>query len=108
MGGAEAVGAGVAAADDHDALAFGGDHVGRRHVVARQPPVLLRQVLDREVDAGELAAGNLQIPRPGRAAAEHDRIELPPQAGDRQVDADLDAGPELDAFGRHQRRAGGR
>ena len=34
VGGAKAVGAGVAAADDHDALAFGGDDVGRRDVVA--------------------------------------------------------------------------
>ena len=52
----------------------------------------------------ELAAGNLEIARPGRPAAEHDCIELAPQAGHRQVDADLDAGPELDAFLRHQRQ----
>ena len=101
---AQAVGAGVAAADDHDALALGRDDVGRRHVIPRQPPILLRQVLDREVDAAELAAGNLEIPRPRRPAAEHDRVELAPQAGDREIDADLDAGPELDAFGRHQRQ----
>ena len=104
VGRAEAVGAGIAAADDHDALALGGDDVGRRHVIPRQPPILLRQILDREVHAGELAAGNLKVARPRRPAAEHDRVELAAQAGHRQIDADLDAGPELDAFRRHQRQ----
>ena len=40
----------------------------------------------------------------GVPPAEHDRVELPPQAGYGEIDADLDAGPELDAFGRHQRQ----
>ena len=73
-------------------------------MVPRQPSILLGQVFDREVDAAELAAGNLEVPRPRRPAAEHDRVELPPQAGDRQIDADLDPGPELDPFGHHQRQ----
>ena len=101
MDGAQAVRAGVAAADDHDPLSSAEMMSRRRDVVAGQPPVLLRQVLDGEVHTAELATRNLEVPRPWRPAAEHDRIELPAQAGDRQIDADLDAGPELDAFGRH-------
>ena len=82
--GAQAVRAGVAAADDHDPLSLRGDDVCRRDVVAGQPPVLLRQVLDGEVHAAELATPEIWrsrahgVPRP-----EHDRIELPAQAGDR-------------------------
>ena len=48
MHGAEAIGAGVAAADDHHVLAGG---VDPRHLVAFAVAVLLRQVVHREMDA---------------------------------------------------------
>ena len=100
--GAEAVGAGVAAADDDHVLAAGVD----RHVVDGEVALLglVRpgQVLHRLVDAAELAARA----RAGRATA-----VAPPastsasnslaQLVDVEVDADLDAGAELGALGLH-------
>ena len=68
-----------------------------------EEPILLRQISDGEMDAAELPARNLKITRPARATAQHDRVELTPQTGHGQVDADLDAGPELDALGSHER-----
>ena len=95
---AQAIRAGVPAADDHDVLA-GGAHerlVGNH--VSFTAAILLRQVVDREVNAGELASGDRQIARPFRAAAEHDRIELAPERRHRQIGADVHAGTEHDAF----------
>ena len=54
--------------------------------------VLLREVVDGEVDARELAAGHRQIARRRRAAAEHDGVEVAAQGVDRHVHADVDAG----------------
>ena len=71
--GAEAVGAGIAAADDHDVLAGGGDP---RHLVAFAVTILLREVVHREVHALELAARNIQIARLAGAAGEQHRIEV--------------------------------
>src|SRR5690606_9134370 len=56
VGGAEAVGAGVAAADDDDVLALGGDGGGVE--VALLHPVGDGQVLHRLVDALEVASGD--------------------------------------------------
>ena len=53
MRGAEAVGAGVAAADDHHAFAGGADRLGLGHVLAVVSAVLLCQELHREVNAAE-------------------------------------------------------
>ena len=102
--GAQAVGAGVAAADDDDLLALGGDRrlpVVAEHVVALLHPVGPRQVLHRLVDAVQLAAGNRQIARSGRAAGQHHRVELGAQLLGGDVDADVDAGAELGALGPH-------
>ena len=59
---AEAVGAGVAAAEDDDALARRRGS-GPATRVARDDLVLLRQEVHREVDALELAAGHRQVAR---------------------------------------------
>src|SRR5438309_5504379 len=98
MHGPEAVGAGVAAADDHDVLAAGGDEpvVGDR--VALAALVLERQVLHREVDAPERAPRDREIPRPAGAAGEDDRVEVSPDLRDRHVGADVGARPEEDAL----------
>ena len=103
---AEAVGAGVAAADDDDVLAGGGDEAIVRDAVALAAPVLLRQVLHREVHARQLAAGNRQIARLAGAAGEHDGVEVAEQRARRHVHADVRVGPEHDAFRPHQPRAG--
>ena len=55
------------------------------------------------MDTLELAAGNLQIARRRRAAGEHHRVVTAPQLVDRDVDADVGAGPEQDAFLAHHR-----
>ena len=88
MHGAEAIGAGIAAADDDDVLAGG---VDPRHIVAFAVAVLLRQVIHREVHALQLAAGHVQIARLAGAAGEQDRVELAAQIGGRDVFADVDA-----------------
>ena len=72
--GADAVRAGVAAADDDDVLAGGEDRLGVVGRFAADPPVLLRQEIHGEMDALELAAGHRQIARLLGAAGEHDGI----------------------------------
>ena len=52
MRGPEAVGPRVAAPEDDDVLALGGDPRGRGHGVACDDAVLLFEVLHREVYAG--------------------------------------------------------
>ena len=99
MRGAEAVGAGVAAADDHDALALGGDR--RRVDVALLHAVAVREVLHRLVDATVLATGDRQVAPRGRATGEHDGVVVAPQLLDRDVDADVRVHAELGALGLH-------
>ena len=103
--GAEAVGAGVAAADDDDVLVLRRDEPIVGDVVALAAAVLQRQILHREVNARELAAGHRQIARARGAAGEHDRIELGAKLVDRHVDADVAAGAEDDAFLAQELRA---
>jgi hypothetical protein len=73
VGGADAVGAGVAAADDDDVLALGVDRVG---AVAGDGLVLRDEEFQGEVHAGQLAAGNRQVARLFRAAGQHDGVEI--------------------------------
>ncbi len=98
---AQAVGAGVAAADDDDVLALGGD---RRHVeVALLHPVAPGQEFHRLVDAGVLAARDREVTPRGGAAHEHDGVELLSQLRDGDIDTDVDVRPELGALGSHLR-----
>src|SRR5581483_6153219 len=62
----EAVGARIAAAQDHDALPGREDLAV--HAVARDDLVLLRQELHRVVDPAQLATRHLEVASPGRAA----------------------------------------
>ena len=104
MRGAQAVGAGVAAADDDHLLALGGDRrlaVVALDVIARGKAVGPRQVFHRLVDALEVTAGNRQIPARGRAAGQHHRVELLAQLLRGDVDTDVDPGTELGALGAH-------
>ena len=103
-GRADAVGAGVAAADDHDILAFGGDEVAVL-VAVQEAAGVVGQEIHGEMDALEVAALDGQVARLGRAGAEHDRVELLEQLLRRIVGADLGVGHELDALGFHLRDA---
>ena len=104
VGGAQAVGAGVAAADDDDPLARGGDDLILRNLVAFAAAVLLGEVFDGEMDASELAPRHRQVAGGSGAAAQHDGLEVPPQGRRRDVDAHVDAGAELDALRLEQRQ----
>ena len=74
---AHAVGAGVAAADDDHVLVLRRRCTGRpARLLSSRLLVLRVQELHGEVDALELAAGDGQVARLGRAAAEHDGVEL--------------------------------
>src|SRR5207237_7059100 len=101
MRGAEAVGAGVAAADDDHVLVARAD---RLDAVALARAVLRRQVLHGEMNARELAARHLQIARQGRSAREDDRVEVALQVARVAVHADVAAGLEGDALFAHQRQ----
>ena len=77
----DAVHAGVAAADHDHVLALGADHAARA-ASARPggPPtrataaVALVEVVHREVHAGELAAGHVEVAVHARADRDHDRV----------------------------------
>src|ERR1035438_3176427 len=97
----QAIGAGVAAADDDHALAGGQDGLGFRHRVAFVAAVLLRQKLHGEVNAPQVAAGHVEVARMFGAAGEQDGIELLAQILHWDIAAHLGAGLELDAFAAH-------
>ena len=106
VGGAEAVGAGVASADDDDPLALGGD--GRRVEVALLHPVAPGQELHGLMDPAVLTSRDRKIAPRGGAPGEHDGVELLAQLLDGDVDPDVHVHPELGALGRASARADGR
>ena len=99
MGGAHAVGTGVAAADDDDVLALGGDRRG--DVVALLHLVGERQVLHRLVDAVQFAAGDGQVAGGGGAGGDDHGVVAAAQRVGGHVAADLHAGAELGALRAH-------
>ena len=102
--GAQAVRPGVAAADDDHPLVLGGDGrlaVGVEDRVAVAGPVGPRQVLHRLVDAIQFPARDGQVAPGRRAAGKHHRVEALPQLLGGDVHADVDAGAEHGALGRH-------
>src|SRR5262245_52988477 len=103
--GSQAVGAGVTPADDHDVLVLRGDEPLVRNHVALAALVLQRQVVHREVDAGELAAGHGQIARLARAARKHHRVEVLAKVADGRARADVRIGLEDDAGLLHETQA---
>ena len=96
---ADAVRAGVAAADHDHVLAGGGD---RRDAVAvaGHPAVAPVEVLHREVHAVELAAGDREVARDARAGRDHDRVVALAQLVGADVDPDVHAVLEAHALGR--------
>src|SRR6266511_2504974 len=103
--GAETIGAGIAAADDHDVLVVRRDEVAVRDCVALGAPVLERQIVHREVDAGELTPGDLEVARPLRAPRQYERVEVLSDRLDRQGRAHIDAVLEGDPGGLHEPEA---
>ena len=108
VGGADAVRAGVAAADHHHVLAAREDRLDVVERLVGDAAVLLRQEIHGEMDAVELAAGDRQVARLLGAAGERDGVVLRFEVGDAHVAADMHAVVEGHAFGFHLRRRGGR
>ena len=79
MRGADAVGAGVAASEDHDVLVGRQDRLGRIDLVPGHAAILLGQEIHREVDARELAPRHLEVARLLGADAEQHRVEAAAQ-----------------------------
>jgi hypothetical protein len=96
--GAEAIRAGVAAADDHHVLVLGGDGAWR---VALALLVGRHQVFHGQVHALEVPALDLVIPGSQRANGQHHGVVLSSELLDRQVDADLSFGDETGSLGAH-------
>src|SRR5688500_6482115 len=99
----ETVVARVTAADDHYVLVVSGDELCIGDAVTLAPAILERQVFHREVDALQIAAWHRQVAWLSCTARQQDCVEISPQAGNRHVEADVDAAPEDHAFGLHQR-----
>ena len=99
VGGADAVGARVSAADHDHVLALGGDLAGHR--VAGERLVRFDQVLHGEVHTGEVATGDGQFSGQGRSGRDHDRVVARAQVAPGDVLADLDAGAEARALVLH-------
>ena len=82
-------------------LALGEDRLAGFGLFARQAAVLLRQEIHGEMDALELAAGHGQVARLFGAAGQHHRVIVLEQHFGRDVDADMRAVMEYDAFRLH-------
>ncbi len=101
--GAHAVAPGVAAADDHDVFVLGVD----RQVaeggdgVAGHAAVLLGEKIHGEVNALQVAAGDVERPRLAGPHRQADGVEHLPQVPAGEVLADVHARLELDPLGHH-------
>src|SRR5690606_27180863 len=97
--GADAVGAGVAAADDDDVPAAGEDGPDIVEWLVADAAVLLGQEIHGEMDAVELAAGDGQVARAFGAAGEGHGVVVGGKGVDGDVAADMHAIVEGDALG---------
>ena len=83
MTGAQAIGAGIAAADHHHLLSRGEDRLDVAKRLARDPAVLLRQEIHRIMHTAQIAALDGKVARMLGAAGEqheHQAREAPGQA----------------------------
>ncbi len=100
-GGAIAVHAGIAAADDHHALAPKIDKAVLGTGQFEFAVDVGDQIRQRLVDTGQVLARKLALDVAIGAHAEKHSIELLEQRGERQIAAHLDTEPELDAHALH-------
>jgi hypothetical protein len=94
--GTEAVGPGIAAADDDDSFAFGMDWAAIE--IAFLYSIRQWEELHRLMDSDELTSWNRQISGRRRASGEYDSIELLSEFIACDVDTCIDVAAELDAF----------
>ena len=95
---AEAVGAGVAAAEDRYALALGRD-LRTFDGKSRDATILLCQVRHCELDTSKLATREDEVAVALRTRGEDDGIDAVAEFFKRKVATNVDAGGELDSFG---------
>src|SRR5215218_4593098 len=98
VGVAEAVRARVTAAKDDDVLAGGGDLDLSVCREASHPPVLLHQVVHRQMDAPEFAARQVEVASLQGTDGEDNGVELALEVFRSRVLADVGVGTELDAL----------
>src|SRR5690348_4253025 len=91
----------IAAADNHHSFARRKNLV--RHFVSRDLLVLLRQIIHCEMNALQLAAGHLQIPRAFGAACKQNRVKIFTKVLDRNVLANVRVRLKHNAFRYHLR-----
>src|SRR5688572_539345 len=101
MRSAQAVRAGVAAADDDDLFALGRDELIVRNHVAFAAFVLQREVVHREMDAVELAPGDRQIARKRGSAGQQERVIVLSQLFNGDIRPYVGIRLEPDPFGGH-------
>src|SRR3974390_2969422 len=102
---AQAVGAGIATADDDHILSRRKYLARRFYNVAFAAAVLLRQKLHREVDSIQFLDRGGERGWLLRAACEQDRVEVSLQLLDRNANPDMRVGNELHAFSSHLLKA---
>jgi len=93
----DAVGAGVAAADDDNILAFGGDETAVL-VLVQNCLGVRREEVHCKVDAFQLTPNDWKVTRLGGTRAEYHRVEFLEQILDGKVFADLGVADELYAL----------
>src|SRR5215813_3441993 len=103
IGGADAVAAGIAAADHDHMLALGADLRPGPLRLARHPPVLLRQKCHRIHQAIELATrrGRKEIERQLGSTRQQQRVVARLELARGQIAADVDVQMKHHAFGLH-------
>ena len=101
MDGTQAIGAGVATADDDDMFAASRDERGVVDRDAGHPPILGGQELHGKMDPIELASLDRQVARLRRASTEADGVELVEQLLGVDIETDVDLGSEDDPLGFH-------
>src|SRR5262245_5883352 len=99
--GADAVGAGIAAADHHHALPRRKNRFDLALRFARNATVLLRQIGHGEVDAFEIAARDFEVAGMLGTAREQNGVIVVLQRLDGEVEADMNVAVKSDAFGLH-------
>src|SRR5262249_5385703 len=99
-GGADAVRAGIAAADDHDVFAGGGNEIPVLVSVENAPGVR-GEKFHGKLNALERAAFDGQVARLGRAGGKHDGVKFLQEFFGGKIFTDLGVADELDAFGFH-------
>src|SRR5260370_11978294 len=104
---ADAVGAGIAAADHHHMLVGREDRLDAVLRLVVDAPVLLRAEVRSEWDGFEIPTGDRQVACFFGASCQHDGVVVGNEFGGSEIAADMDATMETHALGLHLRDTAG-